>query len=160
MSTRDPEKHPLQGYQMQNIDKPTNANMPNAPWSRLRQIATLALIILVPMLSYRGYHNIKVGRSAGADNLRISSTEQQNPSSSPVFQDLNGPGLVPLEAHIMSKCPDARDCLRDLIVPAMEKISDKVDFRLSFIGTYVTPLSRHMSWISLVTVWKPLIRVE
>lgn len=45
--------------------------------------------------------------------------------------------LVPLEAHIMSKCPDARDCLRDLVVPAMEKISDKVDFRLSFIGSYV-----------------------
>ena len=41
---------------------------------------------------------------------------------------------VPLEAHIMSKCPDARDCLRDLVVPAMEKIVDKVDFRLSFIG--------------------------
>ena len=43
--------------------------------------------------------------------------------------------LVPLEAHVMSKCPDARDCLRDLVVPAMEKIVDKVNFRLSFIGT-------------------------
>ena len=41
---------------------------------------------------------------------------------------------VPLEAHIMSKCPDARDCLRDLVVPVMEKVADKVDFRLSFIG--------------------------
>lgn len=41
---------------------------------------------------------------------------------------------VPLEAHIMSKCPDAQDCLQQLIVPAMERISDKVDFRLSFIG--------------------------
>jgi hypothetical protein len=44
---------------------------------------------------------------------------------------------IPLEAHIMSKCPDARDCLRDLVVPAMEKIEKKVDFRLSFIGKYV-----------------------
>ncbi|MCJ1399883.1 hypothetical protein MMC11_003086 [Xylographa trunciseda] len=42
---------------------------------------------------------------------------------------------VPLEAHIMSKCPDARDCLRDLVVPAVERIVDKVDFRLSFIGS-------------------------
>ena len=42
---------------------------------------------------------------------------------------------VPLEAHIMTKCPDAKDCLRDLIVPAMEKIYDKVNFTLSFIGT-------------------------
>jgi hypothetical protein len=41
---------------------------------------------------------------------------------------------VPLEAHIMSKCPDAKDCLQQLIVPAMEQINDKVDFRLSFIG--------------------------
>ena len=43
--------------------------------------------------------------------------------------------LVPLEAHIMSKCPDARDCLRDLVVPAMEQIADKVDFQLSYIGS-------------------------
>lgn len=42
--------------------------------------------------------------------------------------------LVPLEAHIMSKCPDARDCLEDLVVPAMEQVVDKVDFRLSYIG--------------------------
>lgn len=41
---------------------------------------------------------------------------------------------VPLEAHIMSKCPDARDCLQQLIVPAMEHINDKVDFLLSFIA--------------------------
>lgn len=34
----------------------------------------------------------------------------------------------------MSKCPDARDCLRDFVVPAMANVSDKVDFRLSFIG--------------------------
>ncbi|KAL8697783.1 MAG: hypothetical protein Q9224_002146 [Gallowayella concinna] len=35
----------------------------------------------------------------------------------------------------MSKCPDARDCLRDLVVPAMEQIVDKVNFTLSFIGS-------------------------
>lgn len=44
-------------------------------------------------------------------------------------------GKVSLEASIMSKCPDARDCIRDLIVPTMANISDKVDFTLSFIGT-------------------------
>lgn len=42
---------------------------------------------------------------------------------------------VPLEAHIMSKCPDTKDCLRDLVIPAMEKIYDKVDFKLSYLGT-------------------------
>ena len=43
--------------------------------------------------------------------------------------------LVPLEAHIMSKCPDAKDCLNDMILPAMQNVSDKVDFTLSYIGT-------------------------
>ncbi|KAI9893194.1 MAG: hypothetical protein M1814_000742 [Vezdaea aestivalis] len=43
--------------------------------------------------------------------------------------------LVPLEAHIMSKCPDARDCLRQLVLPAMQAVYDKVDFKLSFIGS-------------------------
>ena len=41
---------------------------------------------------------------------------------------------VALEAHIMSKCPDAKDCLQLLVVPAMVQISDKVDFKLSYIG--------------------------
>lgn len=46
-------------------------------------------------------------------------------------------GRVPLEAHIMSKCPDARDCLHDMILPAMQNVSHKVDFKLSYIGTFV-----------------------
>jgi hypothetical protein len=41
---------------------------------------------------------------------------------------------VSLEAHIMSKCPDAKACLQQLVLPAMEKVNDKVDFELSFIG--------------------------
>lgn len=44
---------------------------------------------------------------------------------------------VPLEAHIMSKCPDAKDCLHDMILPAMQNVSHKVDFKLSYIGEYV-----------------------
>lgn len=44
---------------------------------------------------------------------------------------------VELEAHIMSKCPDAKDCLQELVVPAMEHAADMVDFRLSFIGEFV-----------------------
>lgn len=46
----------------------------------------------------------------------------------------NSSKKVPLEAHIMSKCPDARDCLQQLVVPAMEQISDRVNFDLSFIA--------------------------
>jgi hypothetical protein len=43
--------------------------------------------------------------------------------------------LVPFEAHIMSKCPDARDCLQMLVLPAMIRIYEKVNFTLSYIGT-------------------------
>ncbi|KAK8231624.1 hypothetical protein HDK77DRAFT_67825 [Phyllosticta capitalensis] len=42
---------------------------------------------------------------------------------------------VPLEAHIMSKCPDARDCLRDLVLPVMADLSPRISFTLSYIGT-------------------------
>ncbi|KAJ5690502.1 Gamma interferon inducible lysosomal thiol reductase GILT [Penicillium macrosclerotiorum] len=42
---------------------------------------------------------------------------------------------IPLEAHIMSKCPDAKDCLQKLVLPAMEQISEKVAFNLSFIAS-------------------------
>ncbi|KAF2428344.1 hypothetical protein EJ08DRAFT_592209 [Tothia fuscella] len=43
--------------------------------------------------------------------------------------------LVPLEAHIMSKCPDALACLQRLIVPTMELTASKVNFTLSYIGS-------------------------
>ncbi|KAH8809100.1 hypothetical protein F5884DRAFT_393745 [Xylogone sp. PMI_703] len=43
--------------------------------------------------------------------------------------------LAPLEAHIMSKCPDARDCLKLLVLPTMQRVHDKVNFTLSYIGT-------------------------
>ena len=47
----------------------------------------------------------------------------------------NQTALVPLEAHIMSKCPDAKTCLEKLVVPAMEQVVDMVNFRLSYIGS-------------------------
>ncbi|KAF2971248.1 hypothetical protein GQX73_g2392 [Xylaria multiplex] len=43
--------------------------------------------------------------------------------------------LIPLEAHIISKCPDTRDCLRELLLPAMIRVHEKVNFTLTYIGT-------------------------
>lgn len=43
---------------------------------------------------------------------------------------------VALEVHVMSKCPDAKACLQALVVPAMEQLHEKIDFRMSFIGRY------------------------
>ncbi|POS75777.1 hypothetical protein DHEL01_v205828 [Diaporthe helianthi] len=65
---------------------------------------------------------------------RLSNTLQVAMPGSAPGADTNA-ALVPLEAHIMSKCPDARDCLQKLILPAMVRIVDKVNFTLSFIGT-------------------------
>ncbi|KAK2731974.1 hypothetical protein FQN55_004302 [Onygenales sp. PD_40] len=68
--------------------------------------------------------------------------EDKLDSATPLRGDKNNlpvaagePKRVPLEAHVMSQCPDARDCLEKLIVPTMVQVHDKVDFRLSFIGT-------------------------
>jgi len=61
-----------------------------------------------------------------------SSKELGRPAE--LVQDVMVTEKVALEAHIMSKCPDARDCLQQLVVPTMQQISDKVDFKISFIG--------------------------
>ncbi|KAF6229308.1 hypothetical protein HO133_007424 [Letharia lupina] len=53
----------------------------------------------------------------------------------PAHAKSNRTGLVPLEAHVMSKCPDAKQCLEELVVPAMEQVVDMVNFRLSYIGS-------------------------
>ncbi|KAJ6102353.1 Gamma interferon inducible lysosomal thiol reductase GILT [Penicillium sp. IBT 16267x] len=60
--------------------------------------------------------------------------EQARINQDPITES-NKQTRIPLEAHIMSKCPDAKGCLQKLILPAMEQISDKVDFRLSFIAS-------------------------
>lgn len=62
-------------------------------------------------------------------NLR-EPVENVPPSLTPTHDT----GLVPLEAHIMSKCPDAKACLQKLIVPSMIEIGNLVNFTLSYIG--------------------------
>merc|ERR1712000_771120 len=59
-----------------------------------------------------------------------STTEWAEPH---IAQGATG-DLVPLEAHIISKCPDTRDALRELLLPVMQRVSSKVDFKLSYIG--------------------------
>lgn len=68
-----------------------------------------------------------------AETTTPSDPSKLTPSTHPhgVYANIT---KVPLEAHIMSKCPDARTCIQQLVVPSMERISDKVDFQLSFIG--------------------------
>lgn len=80
--------------------------------------------VLASLLLWRSYSRLR---------LRLSALRQPETIS---IIDSNSKA-VPLEAHIMSKCPDSKDCLHDLVLPAMQRIYDKVDFKLSYIGTYV-----------------------
>lgn len=106
-------------------------SMANPGFSRLRKF----LVALFSMaLLYYVYTSLSSNTQSGA----FPSSARLPPSSQTLESNHT---LVPLEAHIMSKCPDAKDCLEDLVVPAMEQVVDKVNFTLSFIGTYVTPRS-------------------
>lgn len=108
---------------------------------RRRLIAALAIIGLLLVLSWpfvilksSGFRLFSCHGWSG----RISDSFSAYTGGAELpLMDLAGeePVKVPLEAHIMSKCPDAQDCLQKLVVPAMEQVSDKVDFNLSFIAT-------------------------
>lgn len=108
-------------------------------WSRSRSyrrnrpilsVAIVAILLFtvyqfLPLSSYAGnWVPSQTGKSAASKGSSISET------TSAATKD-----LVPLEAHIMSKCPDAKDCLRDLVLPTMMRINEKVNFTLSYIGT-------------------------
>lgn len=108
---------------------PPNSSEPSA--RQRRRLTTILLVALSIFLLYPLYQrNIFTYDSTSnpcRDDVSHSSLVGSNKTK------------VPLEAHIMSKCPDARDCLQNLVVPAMEHVSDKVDFRLSYIGRCVSP---------------------
>lgn len=131
----------------QSIHNPPS--VPSPASSRRRRVLTTLLLlgIVLHLGKYFGFSTISaVHPTSGASNTHSLSLLNSQTDSR-----MNQTELVPLEVHIMSKCPDARDCLRDLIVPTMERVSDKVDFTLSFIGRWVglnqsalvPPLSLH-----------------
>ncbi|KAJ2971489.1 hypothetical protein NQ176_g7660 [Zarea fungicola] len=66
-------------------------------------------------------------------NLRIYN--EAKASAAKAISTASPKKKVPLEAHIISKCPDTRDALRLLLLPAMQQVYDKVDFKLSYIGS-------------------------
>lgn len=97
--------------------------------SRRKAIILLPFILLLWIsLKYVSFGDSRIVTSPNHMISWVHSIQDLQPLA-------NNSALVPLEAHIMSKCPDAKDCLRDLVVPAMEKVVDIVDFRLSFIGS-------------------------
>lgn len=100
----------------------------------------LLILLLVALTTYSLYVFGLFSNYANAllppRTKAIPSTDFQGVSDADTTSTSTKPGeLVPLEAHIISKCPDTRDCLRELLLPAMIQVHDKVDFRLTYIGT-------------------------
>ncbi|KAH9897310.1 hypothetical protein F4778DRAFT_255621 [Xylariomycetidae sp. FL2044] len=114
---------------------------------RHRSVILLTLIALVlysfsyfqPVSSYAGQlvscsHDNPPATEASA--IEASATpEQQHQQQHQQQHALTTNSLVPLEAHIMSKCPDATYCLKEMVLPAMVRVYEKVNFTLSYIGT-------------------------
>ncbi|KAG5926313.1 hypothetical protein E4U42_003432 [Claviceps africana] len=105
----DEKRNPYQAIST-NSQQPASPSM--APLARLRP---LLMPVVAIFLFFQGLY-VFSNRSI---SIRSSPTQY----------------LVPLEAHIISKCPDTQDALRELILPVMQRVYDKVDFKLNYIGT-------------------------
>lgn len=121
------EKLPSHAY-----DVPTTDSfVPSQPPRRHRVIAGLGRSLATLLLCFCAYLWInETFPNSGSENDFFWSASE-GPGSQLKLSDNQ---KVPLEAHVMSKCPDARDCLRQLVVPAMEQVSDLVDFDLNLIA--------------------------
>lgn len=98
--------------------------------SVLRRFVPITLLVFAILFLFRST------LAGHASSIKQSGTLQR-----PLYsegQDGTKSQKVAMEAHIMSKCPDAKDCLQQLVVPAMVQVSDKVDFLVSYIGKFVT----------------------
>lgn len=138
------EKLPIHSKESENaseVNQPAGRLRPDkATYRRRLCIVVIFLIgyiwLLMPSTSISyGHHNIPLQTESFESTRNENDWPQKNlGSSTPGSQKTRAQSKVPLEAHIMSKCPDAQACLQKLVLPAMEKISDKVDFKLSFIA--------------------------
>ncbi|KAH8173122.1 gamma interferon inducible lysosomal thiol reductase (GILT) domain-containing protein [Sarocladium implicatum] len=93
---------------------------------RTRAVVAVLLVFVALYSLYQTATFTSLAISTLAPGIALSGGQRENGFSTK--------DLVPLEAHIISKCPDTRDALRQLILPAMQQVHDKVDFTLSYIG--------------------------
>ncbi|KZF23159.1 hypothetical protein L228DRAFT_105371 [Xylona heveae TC161] len=116
---------------------------PSPHWLRQRRRKSFVLVALVAFLTLSLVRIVFVSLDLDPPLLRFWQWSHcyrggiRQPAGGAVFQGSEAleSHKVALEAHIMSKCPDAKVCLHDLVVPAMERVSEKVNFTLSYIGT-------------------------
>ncbi|RYP66150.1 hypothetical protein DL769_006094 [Monosporascus sp. CRB-8-3] len=98
-------------------------------WVAVLFIVTIPLYMLFSSRAVSSY----AGRFLPVSSSQAPSSSSLSATTTTTTTSLENPP-VPLEVHIMSKCPDARDCLNDLILPAMVRVNEKVNFTLSYIG--------------------------
>ncbi|KFA78891.1 hypothetical protein S40288_05319 [Stachybotrys chartarum IBT 40288] len=120
--------HPPAAPSSSAMDEKTSSNMTQVRRARPIVLVLLLLVFIYTLWQWPSTHpGITTTGHGGAVVSETSDTREPVGSSS-------GKKLVPLEAHIISKCPDTRDALRQLILPVMQQVLDKVDFQLSYIG--------------------------
>lgn len=111
---------------------PQNTHKMATRWRSPRTVIVLAVLFLVGL-----WHISETLPTHASKTLKkpISTKHTQTHKQQPLSA-AKSPKLVQLEAHIMSKCPDAQDCILDLIVPAMSRLDPShVNFTLSYIGS-------------------------
>ncbi|TLS28162.1 hypothetical protein PpBr36_00934 [Pyricularia pennisetigena] len=111
---------------------PTPRALPLASSRRSRTFVALAALGIVSFFFFVHIRPLAVLHTTPDVTIPLKTHPRPQPEAAVGKQQAP---LVPLEAHIMSKCPDARDCLRDMVLPVMQRVHDKVNFTLSFIGT-------------------------
>lgn len=118
------------GYKYDKFGKPAHATMKpySRPPRRLRPLLVLTLVVL----GFYYYYVRPLTPFAVVPDIAMLAPKHAITSEKAVTETN---ALVPFEAHIMSKCPDAKDCLRMMVLPAMQRVIDKVNFTLSYIGT-------------------------
>lgn len=126
------EKLPAYTSDLHDATTPVSTTLSEPESFRSRLIAGLKRILGTVWLCFAVYLFVNVFfPDVNIDNAAFWSPFRCHGSTPKVPSDSQ---KVPLEAHVMSKCPDARDCLRQLVIPTMEQVSDLVDFDLSFIA--------------------------
>jgi hypothetical protein len=111
---------------------PTPFNTPNRPKHGRRLLILTSLLGLIAVIHF--YPTIPTVSGSFFSFLRNIVTSPEQGSPIPNASSPSSAKLVPLEAHIMSKCPDARDCILELLVPVMSQIASHINFTLSYIG--------------------------
>lgn len=108
--------------------------------SRTRSARRARSWIVIPIALIVLYTVYSIQNASAMPATRWTSSAPKKPTTTAVAPAASthkaheAGALVPLEAHIMSKCPDAKDCLKEMILPAMMRVYEKVNFTLSYIG--------------------------